>query len=323
MNIRVVISSLLLSTVALFTSCMEEDRSVCNPGLDLRFVYTLNQYGTDKFKDEVEAVTAFVFDQNDLYLETYSVNRKDLKGGNILHLPLDRGEYSVVVYGGSLKGYVVGEVSADDGIFSEGIEKGVTRVENLLIKVEGDPTVTPQPKREFTSLYHGIVRKVTIVADVNATKKDIPLTKNTNKIKFNIKGLEYYTGTTGRATNDAVELWCEGSNGRYKFDNSIGDSAPKLIYHTTQRATDDKIEVVDFHALRLLRTSPVSIVMWDKTTNTEIKRINIVNKILQIPGFSSELDMDKCDEYIIDLNINKDLSVNVTINGWEIIEIGQ
>lgn len=323
MNIRVVISPLLLSAVALFTSCMDEDRSVCNPGLDLRFVYTLNQDGKDKFKDEVEAVTALVFDQNGLYMETYNVSRKNLKGGNTLHLPLDKGEYSVVVYGGTMTGYAIGELSPGERVFSEGLQKGVTRVDDLLVKVEGDPTVTPQPKREFAPLYHGMARKVTVVADVNATKQDISLTKNTNKIKFNIKGLEYYTDTPGRAINDVVDVWCDGSNGRYKFDNSVGDSAPKLIYYTTERATNDKIEVVDFHALRLLRTAPVSIVMWDKTTNTLIKRINIVDKIMQIPGFGTELAMDKCDEYIIDLNINKDLTVNVTINGWEIIEIGQ
>lgn len=319
MNIRVTLS-LLLTALLVCTSCMDEDRSTCSPGLELQLSYTLNRHNVDRFGEEVEAVTALVFDQNDLYLDTYSCKYSQLLANNVMFIPLTVGDYSVVVYGGTMKGYVVGEFSSENNVFTPELIKGKTLRSDVMVKVEGDPTIQPQPKKEISALFHGLVNKITVQQQALPTRVDVSLIKNTNKLRFNIKGLGNFA-LPGQPQGIDVDLWCEGKNGRYKFDNSLGPQAPTLIYYSNNKTNQEDYASADFYTLRLLDDASMTFTMRDAKTQQVISTMNVVETILQIPGFQTVSDMDKCDEYNFDLNFNIDLSITIVINGWEIVRL--
>ena len=59
------------SLLCLASSCIREDLSECNPGVLLKYDYSLNPESTNLFGAEVGKVTVYVFDENGIYYDCF------------------------------------------------------------------------------------------------------------------------------------------------------------------------------------------------------------------------------------------------------------
>lgn len=96
----------LVIAVPFLTSCDDniiyDDRTDCHPGINLRFVYDYHmEPGANAFMSNVDCVTVFVLDTDGNYVTQFSESSDILKNENYrMHLPLDEGDYKLLVYGG-------------------------------------------------------------------------------------------------------------------------------------------------------------------------------------------------------------------------------
>lgn len=89
------------------TSCDDgfiyDDRTDCHSGINLRFIYDYHmEPGANAFMSNVDCVTVFVLDTEGNYITQFSETSDVLlKNENYrMHLPLDEGQYKLLVYGG-------------------------------------------------------------------------------------------------------------------------------------------------------------------------------------------------------------------------------
>ena len=94
-------------TIPALTSCDDsfifDDRTDCHPGINLRFVYDYHmEPGANAFMSNVDCVTVFVLDTEGNYITQFSETSDILLKSESyrMHLPLDEGEYKLLVYGG-------------------------------------------------------------------------------------------------------------------------------------------------------------------------------------------------------------------------------
>lgn len=112
------------SLLCLASSCIREDLSECNPGVLLKYDYSLNPESTNLFGAEVGKVTVYVFDENGIYYDCFSDAGKHLTNDWEMRLPLPPGNYTTVTWAGPLTTYSIGEKNADETVFQSELKKG-------------------------------------------------------------------------------------------------------------------------------------------------------------------------------------------------------
>ena len=99
-----VLAVLSLSLSFGLTSCesVYDNRDECVHGIKLKFVYDYHmEPGANSFFRNVDCVTVYVFDNEGNYLEKYTETSDQLMNDNYrMILPLDEGDYRLMVYGG-------------------------------------------------------------------------------------------------------------------------------------------------------------------------------------------------------------------------------
>ena len=96
----------------MFTSCEDsfifDDRTDCHSGINIRFIYDYHmEPGANAFMSNVDCVTVFVLDRDGNYVTQFSETSDVLlKNENYrMHLPLEEGDYRLLVYGGLTCGH--------------------------------------------------------------------------------------------------------------------------------------------------------------------------------------------------------------------------
>lgn len=97
--------TLLLSGAA---GCIREDLSGCRPGVGVVYEYSLNSEQENLFGSEVDKVTTYAFDENGIFVGSYSDAGEHLTNDYRMVLPLPDGVYTLVVWAGPLGDYIVG-----------------------------------------------------------------------------------------------------------------------------------------------------------------------------------------------------------------------
>lgn len=168
----------------------------------------------------------------------------------------------------------------------------------------------------------------------------IDLMKNTNIINFTVSGIEYLQQATAAHSKSSSMLgetgykaWVISQNGRYKFDNSIGEYARSIRYTPYSSQTDENTIVTKIKILRLdmnRRSSDIATLLYFETPDGRrfpTQPIRIVSTLLNARDdqgnylYQNQADLDKIYEHPIEVKIGYDLQVRIFTQGWEIINV--
>lgn len=305
---------LFIAFILLLQGCIKEDLSDCKSELLLSFRYTLNDQYTNLFVSDVSKVIVYVFDSNGKYVDRFSEQGGKLTNEYVMHIPLPKGTYSVVAYGGNFDTYLAGELDNQLNILNQTLRKGITDIKDFrseLENVKGTedylyPTNTPD------DLYAGLsTNAVSTVNSRNVTP--IELIKDTKKIKVKISGTNLFP--------DPLEVYITAQNGRYKFDNSIDSEHGIFKYTPVNTVEKPNYLETDLKMMRLVLGQTPMLVIRNSVTSEIIYSENMIEQILLTQQYVTQEDFDREDEFIFEINILNDIEITVSINGWKINNI--
>lgn len=312
------IQTMLLSASLLCfaSSCIKEDRSECNPGVLLKYDYSLNTEHANLFGEEVGKVTVYVFDEQGMYYGTYSDAGSHLTNSWQMLLPLPAGNYTAVTWGGALDPYRLGETDTDETAFHGGLKKGVTHIDNFMLSAE-EQGLTLQ---KLDALYHGKADVTSVFQPETATT--VELTKNTNLLIVTIED-ESIRETASKGGELPYEIYCKGANGRYRADNRLGKKCASLTYqpHKAHAATG-KMEV-EIDLLRLMAGQPLRLVIKDRAGNP-VYDIDLIENLRATGQYVTQEELDREDVYHVVLRRGtggEGGGISITINGWVPVDV--
>lgn len=310
MSKRIIIAFMVVAS-ALLASCTKEDLSECNPGVQLKFSYLLNNQGINLFGDEVDQITVLAFDATGHYYATFSDGGNHLTNDYVMTLPLPVGKYTLISWGGDMAHYNTVAITDQDAGVSEALVKGVTTMEQFRIMLKN------QVYSEVLSLYHGQTCRVESKVAESSEVYNIDLLKNSKKISVRLKGLNNLPQMAQSKTQTSMfDMGITAHNGIYNHENNIPSHSKAIQYKPHTTTEHDNESFYDISTLRLVIGQESILSVNSSATGDKIFSYDIVALIMESPDFESQLDLDRNFSYEFDFNVNPDLSVSITINGW-------
>lgn len=333
-RMRLLLAVLAMAVIA--AGCIREDSEGCNPGVDLTFEYTHNPTGIDMFGEEVEKVTVYVFGSDRLFVKelSSSVDAIVANGGK-MRLDLPGGDYSLLVWGGSMDTYKVGRKTQNT--VTAGLEKGSTSIENFRLWLTEDSS---QSTSEYTA--------AAIPAELFYNKLDISagldrlithkaeFIKNTSviRLKFTTEDGTQPAPPIGTRADMPYEITLSGTNTMFDYLDNNTAEAPEYRYLPSSFGTVAENYNVEYKMPRLEWNYDTSVEIGIKYGNQEIlapdKLIQMIKKLKKPGGefvYKNQTDLDREDEFEIGIKVTEIpgtgeiLSVTITINGWNFKEI--
>lgn len=312
---RIIIAFMVVAS-ALLASCTKEDMSECNPGVQLKFSYLLNNQGINLFGDEVDQITVLAFDATGHYYATFSDGGNHLTNDYVMTLPLPVGKYTLISWGGDMAHYNTVAITDQDAGVSEALVKGVTTMEQFRIMLKN------QVYSEVLSLYHGQTCRVESKVAESSEVYNIDLLKNSKKISVRLKGLNNLPQRAQSKTQTSMfDMGITAHNGIYNHENNIPSHSKAIQYKPHTTTEHDNEGFYDISTLRLMIGQSPMLRVVNNQTGAEVCHFNIVEAIMKDPKFKTQEDIDREDLFQFDFCVNDDLSIAITINGWSIIDV--
>lgn len=329
--IKIVVLALMLFALA---GCTHEDMSMCQ-GLTLKFRYTLNQWGEDLLASQVRDLRLYLFDDSGMLCDIVRVSSEELSTTATKELALETGRYQIIAWGGSAEDVLMPDQYIETEMIDAAADRYLTPVvvgkttlndfymmlayKKLEERTEGD--VTPTADR-LNDLFYGALLELDYNKEKGMRTETIDLIKNTNSIKIKIKGLDYMNVT-------AATPYVLACNGRYRYDNTIDNDAHTVRYNPAAINIKDGHLDTEIKLLRLDRkfhtTSPILLKVRDSETGENIFApidvIALLSKVKDAEGnylYGTQEDLDRQDEFLIEISIEADLGMNIRVNSWNI-----
>lgn len=319
-----------IALVLCMQSCIKEQKysAICEDELLLQFEYTLNNQYTNLFEAEVNQVYVYVFDSNGKYLNRFKEQGSHLTNGYLMRIPVPKGIYSVVVYGGDLTTYDVGELDPTTNTLSSP-RIGVTDIDDFYIELHNEEGSDGYlyPKTTPDNLYVGLSEEV-ISAQNNQNVTLVELIKNTKEIIVKVTGTDSFS--------QSLDTHTTALNGRYTYDNSIDKdygvfkhNPIDIEYQTNYMETHHKMMrfmLENSPVARLtsrvgnLEQSPTLVIKHGQDSEP-IYNENMIDQILLTEGYVSQDDFDREDKFVFEILVVNNVIVSVSINGWIIHNI--
>lgn len=324
--------------LVVFFSCTKEDNADCTAGLILKYSYEHNKQGVDLFGPDVQYIKMYIFNEQNILHHIDSGKGSALTNGWFKQIDLTPGNYSVVSWAGGNPDFhesffdsQMNDPASHD--FSYKAIVGQTTLQDFRIIVnhhlaemyEEDVIL---PMDSLDDLYYGAYKDNVVVKPGYLSVQEIPLIKNTNKLRVIIEGLQHLNVPSKTRNSDIIEVYAAAKNGRYLFNNTIDAYARVIRYETPFTVVSDTAIETEIKILRLdlehHTANPVTLCINNKQTQLPITTINVVESILKAQDekgnylINNQSDLDKEDLFEFKVLINTDLSVNLLVNGWNI-----
>ena len=306
--------------VSLFGGCTKENNTNC--GIAVRFKYDKNVDWTNKFGSQVYHIDLYIFDENNVFLESHTVQASQLSGNNAF-LPNDYvmklthlkpGTYTLVAWGNMNNLLTTTPLAKTSSFFSSSIL-------SLITEDNGKASRT-----ENLSLFHGWIGKLEVGKDVVGTQEVlIDLLKFSNKIVVTMTGLP-----VDNVNNLPVECIITSKNGSYRFDGNFA-SDDMITYHPYPMTVEpNKSIVATFNILREISINDPTdarLLITYKPLGSETKilvdepLVELLKRLAGIKNTPNEKntgDLDIDDLHYIDVDFDfTSTTVSVLINGWQ------
>lgn len=298
-------------------SCIKEDTSDCNVGVDVTYAYTKNPSGTNQFGSAVNKIVLYIFDKDNLYVGNIVVQGSPLTNDYVQNVSLpEAGVYTFVAWcAGSGSGdYEIVQKTA--GGFDKNFIVGTTKLSDMRMRVVEAKHGTIDT--EINDLFFGSQHKVEVSAGSAYTPVKIDLIKNTNTINLSMSG--FAPEQTARTASANYEVTISTMGGVYNFDNTVDkSSSSEYTYKQYRFQADGETLTHSLKTLRLLTWREMMLSITEtKSGDVILAPTNTVAMIMQNPSYTTQDDLDREDTY--NIFIKKDVDVTITVNGWEIID---
>ncbi len=359
-KIAVSLASALIAsgTVIGMTGCVAEDLDDCPAALRLTFRYTHNTTRKDLFAGNVRSVDVYVFDdRTGVLTEIIELSPDDISRSRRDIAFMAEGVYTLVAWGGSgeeMTRSYAGRHMLDGAYHNHtDVEIGVTTLDDLYMMlgydnapadIEGD--IVPATP-DFDDLFWAMAEGVEIV-EGGSRSVDFDLIRNTSLLRVAVTGLEHFedpADTRAAADRLPLRLFATGSNGRYRYDNTI-DPHARTVHYTAfdHRRTRDGMSLnIPMQRLHIGRheDDPVllHIEQYSGPSATAsipipgILPIDLVSAIRESTDgmgnnpYGTQESIDREHEFRIALAISPDpdhpgsFRLTMTINEWDVIII--
>ena len=321
---------IFIALILFMQGCIKEEGylSACRDELLLQFEYTLNMEYANLFEAEVGQVHVHVFDCSGKYVDSFSEQGDHLKNEYLMRIPVPTGRYSVVVYGGDLTTYDVGELDATTNILMAP-RKGETDISNFHIELHNTPGDGGylHPRTTPDHLYVGLSHEA-ISAPNNRNITKVELIKNTKDIIVKVTGTDSYP--------ESLNIHVAALNGRYTYDNSIEQSHGTFKHKPINTELQPNYMETNHRMMRLvLEQPPISrantraddlekaptLVINHGATEDPVYNENMIDQILSTQNYTSQDDFDREDQFVFEIKVVNDVIVSVSVNGWIINNI--
>ncbi len=345
---------LILLSILLFAAvgCIKEDDD-CLPGnptgLRLRFRFTYNSDDVDLLNARVRNIRAYIFDQsNKLLVDTIHLGATEIARGYVDVSDLPDGFYTISAWGGSSadmmsNGFMDTRMASATGLNPSHTNQAVIgqttlsefrmmlSYDRLPDAVRGD--IAPSSGNQFDDLFHAVQEDVQ-VDGTRSQDVDFNFIRNTNLLKIKVEGLDQlWSYNPTRAAGDSpLEIFALGKNGRYQYDNTIDQGARIVRYESPDVFLTSSTLEVDIKTLRLdafLHTqTPITLHMNNVESGEamvpELKVLQTIMSAVDSRGnlvYPSQEALDREYEFQINLSVLTDLSMSVTVNGFQVKDL--
>lgn len=297
--------SILIFLACMLSGCIHEDLPACSQGALLRFKYTLNPTEENLFGATVDRISVFVFDRNGLYVKTLSDSGSIVSNDYSLILPPEYGECSVVAVGAnSISKLEIGSYTSNNESlnFTPDLNVGQTTLHDFRMKVGGNEVFPINPG----AMLVGSLQKIIISS--YKTEYTIEMTNNMNVVNLKISGLSHLKYTPVLVAD----------NGRYDYENKIPADAREKIYLSANVKRAD--HNFCFNTFRLVDNSEIKLLLLDEKGENAIpgfSGLNLISLIKESPDYDSQLDLDKENQYDLELTFDGATLVSISVNNWD------
>lgn len=206
-----------LICLPVFTSCIYDDLAECPQAYSVCFRYDYNMEFTDRFADEVDSLSVYVFDADGKYFRTFSDGGEALrKPGYRLPLPLDPGKYRLVAWAGLKEG----------GFEPSGLQAGASGPEDLVVTLQCDGNGEVPRHKPLAPLWQAMQETVTVPQPGTEQTDTLGLIKDTNILRVILQRRD---GAPMHAADYDFRILCPHGNGRLAYDNTLLD-CPPMVY---------------------------------------------------------------------------------------------
>ncbi len=279
---------MLLIVLLAAAGCSKTNRAPCAEWfmVDLRHAAT-----------NMGVLNIYVFNALTGALETTVVaDIETIASGNI-GMELFPGEYNFVSWGTSANNFKHGGFSISG-------------------EMQDDLTLALENPASFGELYHTATGNVVIGYSNNAP---VPLkfTRHTNLLKVKVGNM----GHTTTRSETPLNVYVTGKNGLYAHDGTIHPEATKHTYLSSVATVNGNATTFDVRLLRLERDfhleNPV-LLHVERGGQPLIEPQDIV-RLLMKAGYNSQDDFDEAYTHTIELDIDPQAGVRITVNGFIIL----
>ena len=305
-TIKKALAVLFIAVLSVNCKKVKEDNSDC--GIFIRFTYTLNPDGTDKFSSSVQKLTIFVFNEAGHLVQEIEKTGPFWKDYRV-QLNLPAGVYSFVVWGNL----------SDETPLSIGAGREMDRGLELRTPTTNLVETHPQP------LFWGTAQKINVKV-LNNQEVVVDMMKDTKSVKVIFHDVPASANTAGQFV-----CRIEAVNGDYNFQNTIMPHSRKLTY-IPQRSFNNNILTNDFVTMRLFDYNAATesslcqsrlileYIPDDGSPPMIIMNISLTDIIKKQPEYkNANFIID--DVFILEFYIDYTFwNYTVTINGWIVSE---
>jgi hypothetical protein len=290
----------------LMQACIKDDLSEC--GVTVRYQYTQNIEGVDKFASEIKKINLFVFDSDGLFLTEYTADEKELNYTHATNLNIPPGTYDLVCWGNL----------SDDFDFQQPLfEKGKTSIKEAILSLKRANNIVQNPPQP---LFFGSLTQIQIQPALQRKQiLTIDMMKDTKKIRIIAKGFPEQ-----EIAENQFECHITSINGDYKFDNSINGNE-KLRYVPQTSVNEEKQLLFDFVTMRELNdgSTQSKLIFTYHPLNKEKEELFSANLSEILLSVSKTKNLDIEDSFEIEISLDyTNGSATVRIKGWETIDTG-
>lgn len=303
----------MIIALSTLSSCIYDDREDCT--LSVHFNYIHNVKSADAFPAEVRSIDLYIFNDDKVFLDRYSVSAESFGKNYAMHLPsLEAGTYFFVALG---RNRILSDTSYEFE-YSE-LTPGVSVMDDLTMHLGRNGN---KCDADIAALYNGVA---TATLKDGRQRVDIELKKLTNKYRIII--LPYDGTTTFKASDfdfriEADGGWLDHEGG--KFCEDALTWLPFSVVATSTKSSEVSSAVVaDLSSSRLWREENAQLIIGDGKGG-EYLRINLP-WFLSLQGiaehrseWSDQEYLDRQDFYSITFFIDGNLFVKskIIVNGW-------
>lgn len=333
---RILILSLL---ACLACSCIKEKTGDCASGVRLQFRYTHNPAGQDLLAARVGDMRVYLFDRTtELLVRVIRVGREDIARG-WMRVEIPRGDYRAVAWAGSggdllAEGYhearmadpLTGECIPQAEIGEATLGDFRMALTTLDLPVGSVGEVAPR-EESFCDLFFAAAD---VLSD-NAQSRTVlfDFIKNTSTLRVRVTGLEHLAPVP--ALGQPLHVFITGPNERYLCDNSICLNTRQVRYEPPCTSLTPSAMEIDIRIQRLVidyhTASPVLLYLRDPASGGDmITPLDVTDAILRAldaqgnPLWPTQREVDREDEFPFEISIRQDLSVSITVEGFEIVD---